>query len=129
MSTTTPADRPVKVLVIDDAPDTAETLAEFLLQGFGFDARVAHDGRAGLAAATADPPVAVVLDLGLPGLNGLEVARLIRATVAPCPLLIAVTGHGEAFPEEAAVDAFDHYAVKPANPFVIAALVERAAAA
>ena len=123
------AERPVKVLVIDDAPDTAETLAEFLLQGFGFDARVAHDGRAGLESAKADPPLAVVCDLGLPGLTGVEVARLIRATVAPCPLLIAVTGHGEVFTEEAAVDAFDFYAVKPANPFVIAALVERAAAA
>jgi len=129
MRTSPAPERPVKVLVIDDAPDTAETLAEFLLQGFGFDARVAHDGRAGLASAKADPPAAVVCDLGLPGLNGLEVARRIRETVAPCPLLIAVTGHGEAFPEEAAVDAFDFYAVKPANPFVIAALVERAVAA
>src|SRR3954452_23289354 len=105
MTTSPAADRPVKVLVIDDAPDTAETLAEFLLQGFGFDARVAHDGKAGLAAAKADPPVAVVCDLGLPGLDGLESARRIRQTVAPCPLLIAVTGYGEAFPEEAAVDA------------------------
>jgi two-component system, sensor histidine kinase len=129
MSTSPNADRPVKVLVIDDAPDTAETLAEFLLQGFGFDARVAHTGTAGLAAAAADPPVAVVCDLGLPGLNGVEVARRIRETVTPCPLLIAVTGHANAFPEEAAVDMFDHYALKPANPFVIAALVERAAAA
>ena len=126
---TSPADRPVKVLVIDDAPDTAETLAEFLLQGFGFDARVAHDGPTGLESAKADPPVAVVCDLGLPGLDGLEVARRIRETVAPCPLLIAVTGHGEVFTEDKAADAFDFYAVKPANPFVIAALVERAAAA
>jgi DNA-binding response OmpR family regulator len=129
MSPSDDAARPVKVLVIDDAPDTADTLAEFLLQGYGFDARVALDGKAGLAAAKADPPVAVVCDLGLPGLDGLEVARRIRSTVSPCPLLIAVTGRGDAFPEEAAVDAFDHYAVKPANPFVIAALVERAAAA
>jgi DNA-binding response OmpR family regulator len=121
--------RPVKVLVIDDAPDTAETLAEFLLQGYGFDARVAHDGQAGLEAAKADPPVAVVCDLGLPRLNGLDVARRIRNTVSPCPLLIAVTGREDTFPEEAAVDAFDHYAVKPANPFIIAALIERAVAA
>jgi DNA-binding response OmpR family regulator len=123
------ADRPIKVLVIDDAPDTAETLAEFLLQGYGFDARVAHDGLAGLAAAAADPPVAVVCDLGLPKLDGLAVARRIRDAVSPCPLLIAVTGRGDAFPEEAAIDAFDHYTLKPANPFVIAALIERAAAA
>jgi DNA-binding response OmpR family regulator len=123
------ADRAVKVLVIDDAPDTAETLAEFLLQGYGFDARVAHDGQAGLDAVRADHPVAVVCDLGLPRVDGLEVARRIRETVTPCPLLIAVTGRGDAFPEEAAVDAFDHYAVKPANPFIIAALIERAVAA
>jgi DNA-binding response OmpR family regulator len=122
-------DRPVKVLVIDDAPDTAETLAEFLLQGYGFDARVAHDGQAGLDAVRADHPVAVVCDLGLPRVDGVEVARRIRETIVPCPLLIAVTGRGDVFPEKAAVDAFDHYAVKPANPFVIAALIERAAAA
>jgi DNA-binding response OmpR family regulator len=129
MSSSPDPDRPVKVLVIDDAPDTAETLAEFLLQAYGYDARVAHDGTAGLESAKADPPAAVVCDLGLPGLNGLEVARRIRDSVSPCPLLIAVTGYGDTFPEEAAVDAFDFYAVKPANPFVIAALVGRAVAA
>jgi DNA-binding response OmpR family regulator len=129
MTSSPTAHWPAKVLVIDDAPDTAETLAEFLLQGYGFDARVAHDGNSGLASAKADPPVAIVCDLGLPGLDGLEVARRIRDTVSPCPLLIAVTGRGDAFPEEAAVDMFDFYAVKPANPFVIAALVERAVAA
>jgi CheY-like chemotaxis protein len=127
MTTSPAAEPPVKVLVIDDAPDTAETLAEFLLQGFGFDARVAHDGQAGLEAVRADRPVAVVCDLGLPRLGGLEVARRIRDTVSPCPLLIAVTGYAASFPEEAAVDAFDFYAVKPANPFVIAALIGRAA--
>jgi CheY-like chemotaxis protein len=129
MNTSPAADRPIKVLVIDDVPDTAETLAEFLLQGYGFDARVAHDGQAGLEAVQADHPVAVVCDLGLPRVDGLEVARRIRDTISPCPLLIAVTGRGDAFPEEEAVDAFDFYAVKPANPYVIAALIERAAAA
>jgi len=117
------AARPVTVLVIEDVRDTADTLAEFLTQGYGFDVRVATDGETGLKWAQCDPPDAVVCDIGLPGLDGLQVARQIRDTVSPCPLLIAVTAYGGTYTQAEALGPFDHYFVKPADPFDLAAVI------
>jgi DNA-binding response OmpR family regulator len=119
-----PPARPVTVLVIEDVRDTADSLAEFLRTGYGFDVRVATDGETGLKWAQADPPDAIVCDIGLPRLDGLQVARQVRDTVSPCPLLIAVTAYGGTFPQAAALGPFDHYLVKPADPFELAALIE-----
>lgn len=114
----------VTVLVIDDVRDTAESLAEYLRTGHGFEVRVATDGETGLKWAQAEPPDAVVCDVGLPGLDGLQVARQIRETVVPTPLLIAVTGFGGIYSQDTALGPFDHYLVKPADPREVAALVE-----
>ncbi len=116
---------PVTVLVIDDVRDTADSLADYLRTVHGFEVRVATDGATGLKWAVADPPAAVVCDLGLPGLDGLKVAEQIRDAVSPAPLLIAVTGFGGTFTADAAAGPFDAYFVKPADPARIAALVGR----
>ena len=123
--TASPNSPPVTVLVIDDVRDTADSLADYLRAVHGFEVRVATDGATGLKWAVADPPSAVVCDLGLPGLDGLKVAQQIRDAVSPPPLLIAVTGFGGTFTEDAATGPFDAYLVKPADPARIAALVGR----
>src|SRR4051794_34802596 len=85
--------RGLRVLIVEDNRDAATSLA-LLLGLWGHEPVVALDGRAGLAAAAERHDV-ILLDLGLPGLDGLEVARALRREwpYKP-PVLIAVTGHG-----------------------------------
>ena len=119
-------DKPIiSVLVVEDLADTAESLARFLRVACGYEVSVASDGERGVRTAVATRPDVVVCDIGLPKLNGLEVAKTLAATPDYRPLLIAVTAYGGTYPEEKARDAgFDHYLVKPADPFQIEALVE-----
>jgi CheY-like chemotaxis protein len=79
---------------------------------------VVHDGEAALAAAFGEPPDAAVLDIGMPGVNGYEVARRLRAEPRTAGIrLIAATGWGQASDKRAAADAgFDHHLVKPVRP-------------
>jgi DNA-binding response OmpR family regulator len=120
---TSAASPPVRVLVVEDNTDVADSIARFLRVGAGFAVRVAYDGEAGLKAAFASPPDAVVCDLAMPRMNGLLVAEeLSRRT--PRPLLIAVTAFAGAYPEDLALLAgFDHYLPKPADPFIVEALI------
>jgi DNA-binding response OmpR family regulator len=113
----------VSVLVVEDNIDVADSIARFLRVGAGFEVRVAYNGEAGLKAAHADPPQAVICDLALPRVNGFSVAEDLSRLV-PRPLLIAVTAFSGAYPEDLAVLAgFDHYLQKPADPFAIEALI------
>jgi CheY-like chemotaxis protein len=115
---------PVSVLVIEDNRDTADSIARFLRIGTGHDVRVAYDGLSGIRMAVAEVPEAVVCDVAMPRLDGLTVAREL-ADLSPRPLLIAVTGFAGRFPEAAARAAgFDHYLVKPADPFAIDGLIQ-----
>ena len=92
MDTIRPSGPPV--LVVDDCPDAADSLA-LLLKRWGYQAEVAYDGTAALAAALARPPVAVLLDLVMPGMGGYEVARRLRGRPRTAKaLLIALTGYG-----------------------------------
>jgi two-component system, OmpR family, phosphate regulon response regulator PhoB len=69
---------PLRALVVDDEPDLAR-LVGFNLGAAGFDVAIAHDGETALSAAAAQPPHVVVLDLGLPGVDGFEVCRRLPA--------------------------------------------------
>ena len=121
---TTPADPVVSVLVIDDNKDTADSLARFLRLSAAFDVRVAYDGQTGLKSAVQKPPDVVVLDIGLPKLDGIKVARDLLGQLPVKPLLIAVTGYGGTYPESQAREAgFDFYLVKPADPLVVEKLI------
>src|SRR5438105_1853826 len=85
---------PLRVLVVDDCPDAAETVAT-LIRLWGHEAAVAGSGPAALEAALACPPHVVLLDIGLPGLGGCEVARRLRAVPGLDKVrLVAMTGHG-----------------------------------
>lgn len=105
-----------RVLVVDDLAESAETM-QMLLEMEGFDVRIATDGLAALKLAEEFCPDAVLLDIGLPGMNGFEVAVRLRAQPASRDaLMIALTGYGEAGSRAASEQAgFDFHMVKPAN--------------
>jgi CheY-like chemotaxis protein len=87
--------QPLRVLVVEDDAGTARTWAR-LLGSLGHEAEVAADGPAAVRAAEARPPDVVLLDIGLPGMSGYEVARRLRQLpTSSRPLLVAVTGFGE----------------------------------
>jgi CheY-like chemotaxis protein len=111
-----PAPQRSRILVVDDNPDAAECLG-LLLELTGHEVRVAHDGWAALEAARDYQPDAVILDIGLPGLNGYEVARRLRAQPQTRGiLLLAVSGWGEEEDFRRSREAgIDHHLVKPAN--------------
>lgn len=104
----------LRVLVVDDSVDTAATLSA-LLELTGHTVRIAHDGVAALAAAADFQPDVVLLDIGLPGINGFEVAKQLRATHENMAL-VAMTGYGEASARQRSREAgFNHHLVKPAS--------------
>jgi CheY-like chemotaxis protein len=104
----------MRVLVVDDEIDTAETLAEVLVT-MGHVVRTAPDGVHALAAAADFAPEVVLLDLGLPGMDGFEVARRLRAQKATeRAKIIAVTGYGQDVDKQNTERAgFDAHMVKP----------------
>jgi PAS domain S-box-containing protein len=105
-----------KILVVDDNRDTAGTLAGML--GFsGFDVRSVHDGGAALEAARDHRPEAILLDIGLPGMDGYEIAeRLRREPGLEGATIIAITGYGEEQAFRRSREAgFDHHLVKPVD--------------
>jgi len=118
------AAEPFKVLVVDDNLDGAETLA-LLLEYAGFDVHTAHDGPGALRAVTQCRPDAVVLDIGLPGMDGHEVARRLRSDETTRGIvLIALTGFAEASEHGRSTDAgFDHHFVKPTDSRVLSDLL------
>lgn len=111
-----PADAGCRVLVVDDNVDAAQTLAD-LLSMTGHEVRMVHDGLSAVDAAVAWCPDVVLLDIGLPGLNGFEVAKRIRLEAAhPAMVLVALTGYGQASDRQRSHEAgFDHHLVKPAD--------------
>ena len=119
--------RPERILVVDDNVDAAETLSR-LLRLSAHEVRVAHDGLAGLAAAREMNPDVVLLDIGLPKLDGLEVARSLRARAdGPRPLLVAITGFGQEEDRARTTAAgFDHHLTKPVDPKLLQTLMQTA---
>jgi CheY-like chemotaxis protein len=115
-----------RVLVVDDNRDSAESLGE-LLAMIGFRCRVAYDGEAAVQAVQQEPPDAVLLDIGLPDIDGYEVCHRIRnSPLARQPVMIALTGWGQDRDRERATGAgFDAHLTKPAEPDRIIALLEQ----
>ncbi len=116
-----------RILVVDDNRDAAESL-QMLLQLAGHEVRVAYDGPQALDTFAAHRPDVVFLDIGLPRINGYEVARTIRAQ-APgrATLLVALTGWGQEEDQHRAEQAgFDHHLVKPVEYEQLADLLARA---
>jgi PAS domain S-box-containing protein len=113
-----------RVLVVDDSADAAESLALILRLG-GHEVRVAHDGPAALAAVLDARPEVVFLDLGMPGMDGCEVARHLRLQPGlEGVTLVALTGWGQAEDRRRTREAgFDHHLVKPVDPAALNALL------
>jgi CheY-like chemotaxis protein len=105
-----------KILLVEDNDDARHTLA-ILLRMEGHDVHQAADGEAGLAAVIESPPDVALVDIGLPRLDGYEVARRIRARPELADvLLIAVTGYGQDSDRQAILQAgFDEHLVKPVD--------------
>jgi CheY-like chemotaxis protein len=118
-----PAASHCRVLVVDDDDAVADSMS-MLLQINGHDVRVAASGRAALEIARSFRPQVVLLDIGLQGMDGYEVARQLRAEQGEAIRLIAVTGYGDEEARSLSVAAgFDQHLVKPVSPDIIFALL------
>jgi PAS domain S-box-containing protein len=115
-----------RILVVDDNIDAAETLAT-LLRLSGHDVRTAYDGLAALETTSRFNPEIVLLDIGLPGMDGYEVARELRdRRKADGLLLVALTGYGQAEDRRLSREAgFDFHLVKPVDPDALEQLIRK----
>ncbi|MBV9891752.1 MAG: response regulator, partial [Rhizobacter sp.] len=112
-----------RVLVVDDNRDAADATAEFL-RILGADVRVAYGGEEALQAANEHRPSVVLLDLGMPRVDGFEVARAIRREDDAGVRLVALTGWGQPHDRQRTREAgFDRHLVKPADPQDLVAAV------
>jgi two-component system OmpR family response regulator len=116
----------LKVIVVEDHEDTASTFA-ILLGLYGYEAEVATDGPSALRAVQASPPDVVLLDIGLPKMDGWEVARQIHEQAAlKMPFLVAVSGYGtEADRRRSKEAGIDLHLVKPVDPVELLKLLRR----
>ncbi|MGO9467728.1 MAG: ATP-binding protein [Isosphaeraceae bacterium] len=115
-----------RVLVVDDNVSSAQSLA-MILKLDGHDVQVAHDGTVALDAVRRFRPEAVLMDIGLPGMDGYEVAQRLQQEPelrARILLLAAVTGYAEDEAQQRSREVgFDHHLVKPVDPEVVLALL------
>lgn len=116
--------RPRRILIVDDNSDAMQTL-HVLLELWGHKVRSAQDGPAALAAAAELQPEIVLLDLGLPGMSGLEVAPRLRALPGLRDVkIVAVTGYGQEEDRRRTREAgFDHHLTKPVDPDLLRKLI------
>ena len=115
--------RSLSVLIVEDNKDGAETLA-ILLETYGHDVKTALHGDAALDVAREFPPDAVILDIGLPGMDGFEVADKLFSLLSPRPLVIVVTGYAR-MRAKCLASGIDHCLVKPAHPSAINEILVR----
>jgi len=120
------APKPRRVLVADDNEDASETLA-LLLRFDGHEVHVAHDGLTAVELFDRVHPDVAILDIGMPGLSGHEVAQRIRAQNTGHPVtLIALTGWGQKADKDRATESgFDFHFTKPVEPTVLSELITK----
>ena len=116
----------MRVLVVEDNPSAAQSLVQ-LLHCAGHEAEVAADAPEAVALAEAHPPDVVLLDIGLPGMDGWQLARRLRRLDSPKPaLLVALTGHGDEDDLRRSQKAgIDLHLTKPADAAQLEALLSR----
>jgi len=107
---------PLRVLVADDNRDAADSMQRILAL-FGHEVQVAYDGSTALRLGEQFRPRVALLDIGMPGTNGYEVARALRRSQGPRVTLVAVTGWGQEADRRRSSEAgFDHHLTKPVDP-------------
>jgi CheY-like chemotaxis protein len=117
------AARSLRILVVDDNCDAAKSLS-MMLNILGHTTSVAHEGHSAVATALREQPDVVLLDIGLPGMNGYEVCRELRRQGLNSELIVAITGYGQENDRQLAQDAgFDAHLVKPVGLTVIEKLL------
>ena len=116
--------RKFRILVVDDSPDAAESLA-IMLRLMGQDIQTAHDGVEAVQAAATFRPEVVLLDIGMPKMNGYESAQHIRQQPwGKGMALVAVTGWGQEDDKKRAIEAgFDLHLTKPIEPVALEKLL------
>ncbi len=120
--TAAPEDVRLRVLIVDDNTDAADSLCA-LLRLWGYDAWTAYDGPTALDVASAVVPDCLFLDIGLPGIDGYDLARRLRADpVLKRANLVALSAYGDQ--ERSRAAGFDHHFVKPADPEELEALLK-----
>ncbi len=116
------------VLLAEDSRDVRDAFAE-LLDEMGFAVDAVEDGLAAVAHAVKLRPDAALVDVGIPGIDGLEVARRIRAALGDGPLLVAVTGYSHEDDHRRSLEAgFDAHLDKPIDVDALARVLARIAA-
>jgi two-component system CheB/CheR fusion protein len=134
----TPAEAPLpertpgfRILVVDDNEDSADSLAKLLRRVLGQRVEVAYDGASALDRARDFRPELVFLDIGLPGMDGYEVARRLRQSPENgTPVLVALTGWGQEEDRRRSREAgFDRHLVKPIDPDLLGGLLTELATA
>ena len=111
------------ILIIEDNADARDAL-RILLELDGHTVEAAGEGAEGLEIVQAKDPDIALVDIGLPGLDGYEVARRLRAKGSRRPLLVALTGYGQPEDRKRALDAgFDALLVKPVDPTTLSSLL------
>jgi two-component system, OmpR family, response regulator len=108
--------QPRRVLLVDDSVDAAQAMS-MLLETLGHEVRTMYDGPSALAMSDEFAPEVVILDIGLPGMSGFEVAKALRLRPATeKALMIALTGYGADSDRQKTQEAgFDHHLVKPVS--------------
>ena len=107
--------RPLNIVVVDDNPDV-RALLRAKLRKLGHDVQVAEDGLQAVDIVVASKPHVALVDIGLPGIDGYEVARRVRSILGPDIYLVALTGYGQTEDRRRAIDAgFDVHLTKPAD--------------
>jgi CheY-like chemotaxis protein len=119
--------QPLRVLVVDDNVDLADSIV-LMLRFLGHEVRAAHDGPEALAAAAEFSPDLVILDIGMPGMNGYEVARRLRIQPGGGePYVAALTGWGEPSDRvQSRASGINEHLVKPVEPRALERVVETA---
>ena len=113
-----------RILIVDDNADSVAGLAR-LLRRRGYEVETAHDGPSALEAATARRPAFVLLDIGLPGMDGYQVAERLRPLLGERAIICAVSGYGREEDRQRTKDAgFDYHLVKPVEFDKLISLLE-----
>jgi PAS domain S-box-containing protein len=114
---------PLRILVADDNRDAADSLQRVLAL-YGHEVRVAYDGASAVSVGNEFRPRVAILDIGMPGTDGYDVARALRNRQGPGLTLVALTGWGqEADRRRSAEAGFDHHLIKPVDPQTLNALL------
>jgi CheY-like chemotaxis protein len=122
-ATSSPAVHPTRILMVDDNRDAAETLA-LLLRMDGHEVWTAHDGKKAVELALRERPAVVVMDIGLPGLDGYQACRVVREEGLTDALMIAITGYGQEEDRRLSRESgFDAHLVKPVDLMAIRQLL------